>query len=86
MKVNGLFHPTTNASIAASEREDVARRLAAAPSGWSAVAVGASGRAGMSLTANSEQNAINDALGNCAKRDSDCRVLAIGPFLVGPNN
>jgi adenylate cyclase len=86
MKANGLFRPATNASIAASEREDVARKLAGAPSGWSAVAIGTSGRAGMSLTANSERNAISDALGSCSKRDSDCHVLAIGPFLVGPNN
>jgi hypothetical protein len=24
-------------------------------------------------------------LGNCVKHDSDCRVIAIGPFSVGPN-
>jgi len=37
------------------------------------------------LKAPSEQTAINDALGNCAKRDSDCHVIAIGPFTVAPN-
>jgi len=30
-------------------------------------------------------NAVNDALGNCVKHDSDCHVIAIGPFAVGPN-
>jgi adenylate cyclase len=24
-------------------------------------------------------------LGNCVKHDSDCHVIAIGPFAVGPN-
>ena len=37
------------------------------------------------LKAANEQNAFNQALGNCAKRDSDCQVIAIGPFSVGPN-
>ena len=43
------------------------------------------GRPGLALKATSEQNAVNDALGDCARRDSDCHVIAIGPFLVGPN-
>jgi adenylate cyclase len=39
----------------------------------------------LGLKAASEQNAVNDALGNCVKRDSECHVIAIGPFAVGPN-
>jgi adenylate cyclase len=66
-------------------REDVIRRLAEAPAGWNAVAAGTQGRPGLGLKASSEQIAINDALGDCAKRDSDCHVIAIGPFTVGPN-
>jgi hypothetical protein len=85
MKVIGLFHPAFNASIVANERDAIARQLADASSGWNAVAVGASGHPGLALKASSEQNAINDALGNCAKRDTDCHVIAIGPFTVGPN-
>jgi class 3 adenylate cyclase len=85
MKPVGFFHPATNPSISADSRDDVARRLADAPTGWNAVAVGAQGRPGLGLKASSEQVAINDALGNCAKRDSDCHVIAIGPFAVGPN-
>jgi len=42
-------------------------------------------RARPGLKASSEQNAINDALGNCVKRDGDCHVIAIGPFAVGSN-
>jgi hypothetical protein len=38
----------------------------------------------LALKASSEQDAVNDALGNCVKQDRDCHVIAIGPFLVGP--
>jgi adenylate cyclase len=85
MKAVGFFKPANNQSIAVEARDDVTRKLADAASGWNAVAVGAAGRPGLGLKGGSEQNAINDALGDCAKRDSDCRVIAIGPFLVGPN-
>jgi class 3 adenylate cyclase len=81
----GFFHAASSPSIAADARDDAARKLADAPSGWNAIAVGASGRPGLGLKANSEQNAINDALGNCVKRDTDCYVIGIGPFAVGPN-
>lgn len=33
-----------------------------------------------------EQTAVNSALADCARRDSDCHVIAIGPFTVGPTN
>ena len=71
--------------IAPDARGDVARRLANVSSGWNAVAVGAAGRPGLALKATNEQDAVNEALGNCVKRDSDCHVIAIGPFAVGPN-
>jgi adenylate cyclase len=85
MRAVGFFKAAANSSIAAVEREQVARKLADAR-GWTAVAVGATGRPGLGLNAASEQNAINDALGNCAKLDADCHVIAIGPFVVGSNN
>jgi len=85
MKVTGFFTPSGNPSIAAAARDEVARKLAEAASGWSAVAVGSAGRPGLGLKAAGEQNAITAALGDCARRDSDCHVIAIGPFLVGPN-
>jgi class 3 adenylate cyclase len=85
LKVTGFFRPAGNSSIAADARDDVARQLAVASDGWNAVAVGAAGRPGLALKAASEQNAVSQALGNCAQRDSDCHVIAIGPFSVGPN-
>jgi class 3 adenylate cyclase len=86
MKVTGFFRAANSPSIAAGERDEVARQFGETPAGWSAVAVGTSGRPGLGMKAASEQVAINDALGACAKRDSDCHVIAIGPFTVGPNN
>ena len=86
MKAIGFFKAANNPSIIANERDDVARKLDAATTGWNAVAVGTTGRAGLGLRAASEQNAMNDALGACVKRDTDCHVIAIGPFTVGPNN
>jgi hypothetical protein len=85
MKVIGFFRPAGSPSITPDARDDVARKLADAPSGWNAVAVGVAGRPGLALKQTSEQNAVNDALGNCVKHDSDCHVIAIGPFAVGPN-
>jgi hypothetical protein len=85
LKVVGFFRPAGNSSITPDAREDVARRLGAAAGGWNAVAVGASGRPALALKAVTEQDAVNDALGNCARQDRDCHVIAIGPFLVGAN-
>ena len=39
----------------------------------------------LALKAATEQAAVNGALADCVKRDSDCHVIAIGPFSVGPN-
>jgi adenylate cyclase len=85
LKVTGFFRAAGNSMILADARDDVARRLAEAPSGWNAVAVGTAGRPGLALKAANEQAAVNGALAECAKRDGDCRVIAIGPFSVGPN-
>jgi adenylate cyclase len=85
LKAVGFFRAVGNSAIAADARDDVARRLAGAGSGWNVVAVGASGRPGLALKAANEQGAVNDALANCVKQDRDCHVIAIGPFTVGPN-
>jgi adenylate cyclase len=85
MKATGFFHAGSSNSIVANARDDVARQLGDASSGWNAVAVGTGGHPGLGLKASSEQNAINDALASCVKHDSDCHVIAIGPFAVGPN-
>ncbi len=51
LKVTGFFKAAGNTMIAADARDDVARRLADASSGWNAVAVGAAGRPGLGLKA-----------------------------------
>jgi adenylate cyclase len=85
LKVIGFFKVAGNGVISPEVRDDVARQLTDAASGWNAVAVGAAGRAGLGLKAATEQAAVNGALADCVKRDSDCHVIAIGPFSVGPN-
>lgn len=85
LKPNGFFHAATNASIVADARDDVVRKLGDGM-GWNAVAVGTAGRPGLGLRAADEQTAVNGALADCVKHDSDCHVIAIGPFTVGPTN
>jgi len=84
-RITGFFNAASNASIMADARGEVMRKLTDAM-GWNAVAVGAAGRPGLGLKAADEQTAVNSALADCAKRDSDCHVIAIGPFTVGPIN
>jgi class 3 adenylate cyclase len=85
LKIIGFFRADKNTSVASDARDELVRKLADASSGWNAVAVGAAGRPGLALKATNEQDAVNEALGNCVKHDSDCHVVAIGPFSVGPN-
>jgi adenylate cyclase len=85
LRVTGFFKVAGNGVISPEARDDVARQLADASSGWNAIAVGAAGRSGLGLKAATEQAAVNGALADCVKRDSDCHVIAIGPFSVGPN-
>ena len=80
MKATGMFRAGEIPSIASDARDDVARQLAEASTGWNAVAVGSSGRPGMAVKAASEQDAVNGALANCTKRDSNCHIIAIGPY------
>jgi adenylate cyclase len=82
MKVVGLVQSGPLDVIAPELRDDVARRLHNSTSGWNAVAVGASGRAGLKLGAGSEQAAIDGALEACGNQDRECRVIVLGPFLV----
>jgi class 3 adenylate cyclase len=85
LKVTGFFRLSGSTMIAADARDDVARRLADAEGGWSAIAVGSAGRPGLGLKGATEERAVNDALADCGRRDGNCRVIAIGPFAVGPN-
>jgi len=82
MKAVGFFQTARNALIAPASRDGVARRLATGTSGWSAVATGANGLAGVAPHAGSEQDAIQGALADCSRYDHGCRVIAIGPFSV----
>jgi adenylate cyclase len=82
MKVVGLVQSGPIDVIAPELRDDVAQRLHNSRTGWNAVAVGASGRAGLKLGAGLEQAAIDGALEACGQRDRDCRVIVLGPFLV----
>jgi hypothetical protein len=84
MKVVGLFRAAGVAAIVPEARDDIARRLGNAASGWNAVAVGASGQPGLMLQAGSERDAIAGALVDCDRQDRACRVVAIGPFTVEP--
>jgi class 3 adenylate cyclase len=84
MKVVEFFRPGSNAAIAVEEREEVTRRIGNAPGGWNAVAVGASGRPGLGLSASNEQAATDGALAECGRLDRACHVIAIGPFAVEP--
>jgi len=85
MKPIGFFKAVGNPVIAPEARDDVTRKLADASTGWNAVAVGAAGRPGLGLKAANERAAVNGALSDCVTRDTDCHVIAIGPFSVGPN-
>jgi adenylate cyclase len=85
LRINGFFHAASNSSIVADARDDVVRKLGDGM-GWNAVAVGTAGRPGLGLKAADEHTAVNAALADCVKHDSDCHVIAIGPFTVGPTN
>jgi hypothetical protein len=82
MKVIGFARPATINAILPELREQVASQLRNATSGWKALAIGASGRVGMALGADSEQAAMEQALESCGKQDRECRIAVIGPFLV----
>jgi hypothetical protein len=84
VKVTGFFTARGNNLIAPEWQEALARRLEQAPNAWNGIAVGATGRPGLVLDALNEQDAIKDALADCAKNDRDCRLIAIGPFSVEP--
>jgi adenylate cyclase len=83
MKVSGFFS-TKRDDIVPELRDAVAQRLGAATGGWSAVALGTSGHPGLATKTANEQDAITGALAECAKRDRNCHVIAIGPFAVEP--
>ena len=85
LKVTGFFK-------AAGSTNDITRcpRGRGTPDGGCAERLergrGWNGRhAGLGLKAATEQAAVDAALAECAKRDGNCQIIAIGPFAVGPN-
>jgi hypothetical protein len=78
----GLYRQDALPGAQAGERAEVARAFAGSTRGWNAVAVGAGGHAGIKLGAATERAAVDGAMEDCAKRDRDCRIAVIGPFLV----
>jgi adenylate cyclase len=84
-KAVGLYRPEALFGVKPEVRDEVARRLAAAPNRWNAVAVGAGGSVGVAIDAGSEQSALEGALADCTARGGrDCRITVLGPFLVEP--
>ena len=81
-KVVGFYRPEGLVGVKPDARDEIARRLAAVPNAWNAVAVGAGANVGMAVNAGSEQSAIDGALADCARHDRDCRIVVLGPFLV----
>jgi adenylate cyclase len=83
MKATGFFRPSSADAIAPGLRDEVAHRLGNG-TGWMAVAAGAAGKPGVMTKASSEQAAIDGAMADCARQDTSCRVISIGPFTVEP--
>jgi adenylate cyclase len=81
MRATGFFQAASAEAITPQLRDEVARRLGNG-NGWTAVAVGAGGHAGVAVGAGSELGATTGAIADCARLDSGCRVVAIGPFAV----
>jgi hypothetical protein len=77
-----IFHAAQALQIVTELRAEIGRRLERAGGGWTAVAVGANGRAGTGIEAASEEQAIERALADCGKVDAACKIIAIGPFAV----
>lgn len=84
MKITGFFQTRDNPALAPDLREHVANRLTNQRGGWSAVAAGTAGRAGLGAKALSEQAAIDAAMADCSRQDRNCRIIAVGPFSVEP--
>jgi class 3 adenylate cyclase len=84
MKVVGFFRPAIAPGISAQQRDEISRKLAEGSSGWSAVAIGNGGNAGVAVRAGKEADAISDAVADCQKRDQNCRVVALNIFMVEP--
>jgi adenylate cyclase len=84
MKVVGFFRPAIAPGIPPQTREEISKKLAEGAGGWSAVAIGNSGSAGVAVRAGKETDAISGAVVDCQTRDQNCRVVALNIFMVEP--
>ena len=71
-------------SADAGRRAAVERYLIA--NDWRALAVADNGPLGLVSGRASEAAAVADALSECDRTAAECKLLAIGPFLVAPNS
>lgn len=85
MKPTGLLRPDAISAVSAELREETVRRIRNAQGGWSALAAGSAGRPGIAVRAADEDAAVKGAMADCTRQDRDCKVIAIGPFIVQPN-
>ena len=82
-RVTGIFTPDHARSTDADRRAVIERYLIA--DDWRALAVAANGPIGLVFGRDSEATAVADAIGECSKAGgAECKLLAIGPFLVAP--
>ncbi len=85
MKVTGFFRPANLPDLTSDRRENIARILTEGGNGWSAVARGADSRVGVAVKAANEADATMRAVADCGGTGQQCRVIAIGMFMVEPN-
>jgi adenylate cyclase len=82
-RVTGIFTPEHAPSADAGRRAAIERYLIA--NDWRALAVADNGPVGLVSGRASEAAAAADALSECNKAGGvECKLLAVGPFLVGP--
>jgi adenylate cyclase len=82
-RVTGIFTPEHAPSADAGRRAAIERYLV--DNDWRALALADNGPVGMVSGRESETAAVADALAECRKAGGvDCRLQAIGPFLVAP--
>jgi adenylate cyclase len=82
-RISDIFTPEEVARPDAETRSAVERYLIA--DDWRAIAMGRTGKLGIVSGRGSEEQAVSDALAACSAAGGvDCRLVAIGPFVVDP--
>jgi class 3 adenylate cyclase len=82
-RVTGIFTPDHAPSADAGRRAAIERYLV--DNDWRALALADNGPVGLVSGRASEAAAVADALAECSKAGGvECKLAAIGPFLVGP--